>query len=141
MDPLRTHAPTTSKCPDPPILARIPRGSPADPLWLPGRSPGVPHAFPVQSILCLHRNNFALPIWLHVDAAWIACRLEHNHSFSIPQAALLRGGAALGSVGPKPHRTKGGVPSAPATNQKKTQPFPRDQMKPGLSEALLQTLR
>ena len=52
-----------------------------------------------------------------------------------------RGGAALGSVGPKPHRTKGGVPSAPATNQKKTQPFPRDQVKSGLSEALLQSLR
>ena len=54
MDPLRTHAPTTSKWPDPPILARIPLGSPADPLRLPSRSPGVPHAFSVQSILFLH---------------------------------------------------------------------------------------
>ena len=32
--------------------------------------------------------------------------------------------------------SKGGVPSAPATNHQKTQPFPRDHMKIGLSEAL-----
>ena len=31
-----------------------------------------------------------------------------------------RGGAAFGSAGLRPHRAKGGVPSAPATNQKKS---------------------
>ena len=66
MDPLRTHAPTTSKWPDPPILARIPRGSPADPLRLPSRSPGVPHA--------TRRRRVVVPTCRRVDGLVRTCR-------------------------------------------------------------------
>ena len=85
MDPLRTHAPTTSKWPDPPIWARIPRGSPADPLRLPSRSPGVPHAFSVQSILFLHTIHRARIGW-------------HTHTFKRPPFCFTRFWILLGKA-------------------------------------------
>ena len=66
-------------------MARIPLGSPADPLRLPSRSPGVPHAFSVQSILFLHTIHRARIGW-------------HTHTFKRPPFCFTRFWILLGKA-------------------------------------------
>ena len=92
-DPPKTPASGTSKWPDPLILARIPLGSPADPLRLPGRSPRFPLYFSNAMTTFSHTTHSG-----RLTPSSGLRKATHTHICSIlAEEMVSRGGSGGGS--------------------------------------------